>query len=114
MKLAKCLLALSLIAIPAFGDNLYMWSTVALTGANTLDTISSIGGREINPALQGGGAKFGWQSTLIKVGIVGGTLGVERFILHRHPSYTHAITITNFAVAGGLGAISVHNLGVKK
>ena len=55
MKLVKCLLALSLITIPAFGDNLYTWSIVALTGANT-----------------------------------------------------------NFAVAGGLGAISIHNMGVKK
>jgi hypothetical protein len=113
MKLSKCLLALALCSIPAFGDNLYTWSTVALSGANTLDTISSIGKVEGNPTL-GRGNRFGWQSTLIKVGIVGGTLAVERYILHKHPTYTRSIAITNFAVAGGLGAISVHNLGVKK
>jgi hypothetical protein len=113
MKLATLVLSLSLVTIPTFGDNLYTWSTVALGGANTLDTISSVGKMEANPALRGG-AKFGWQSTLIKGGIVGGTLVMERYILHRHPTYTRAITITNFVVAGGLGAISIHNAGVKK
>jgi hypothetical protein len=93
---------------------LWKFSLAALAGANAADVASSWGKRELNPALAAPSAKFGAQSAMLKVAIVGVVVGVEYIATRRHPSpgLYKVLSIVNFGDAGIIGGVAVRNFGV--
>lgn len=90
------------------GRRLYRISLIAVGAANAADTFSSWGQAEANPVL---GRTFNGQSALIKAGLVGASFAVERLALRHNPSRYGKFAWLNLAIAGGLGAVAVHNVG---
>jgi hypothetical protein len=86
---------------------LYRWSVVAMTAASAADVASSWGKTELNPAL--GRGQFGFRQTGIKVSISAGVLTAQWWQLRKHPELRKGMAISNFAVAGGLGAVAAGN-----
>ncbi len=86
---------------------LYRISLVAVGAANAADTFSSWGQSEANPLL---GHTFNGQSALIKAGLVGVSFAVERLALRHNPGRYGKFAWLNFAIAGGLGTVAVHNV----
>src|SRR6266542_2305938 len=72
--------------IPPPVRTLWKASLASLAVANVLDTHSSWGKHELNPALAGPNAQFGGQGALIKLGVQGGLMGLEYLITRGHPS----------------------------
>lgn len=93
------------------GAKLYSISAAALIGANAADLASSWGRPELNPLLTPGATRgrFGWQSAAIKLGLAGGTLAFQRYILRRRPELHRSFAVTNFIAAGAMSAVAVRN-----
>ena len=54
-----------------------------------------------------------YKNTLVKLAIAGAAGGTQQYLLHRHPAAVgyKAGALINFAVAGALGGVAVHNYG---
>ena len=89
-------------------------SLAALAAANIVDTASSWNKHELNPALAGPSATFGWQAAGLKMGITGAVLGVEWLATRRraHPGLYRALSIINFGGAAAIGAVAGHNFTI--
>jgi hypothetical protein len=92
-------------------SKLYSISVAALIGANAADLASSWGRPELNPLLTPGstGGRFGWQSATIKLGLAGGSLLFQRYVLRRRPELQRGFAISNFVAAGAMSAVAVRN-----
>ena len=89
-------------------------SLAALGAANVADTASSWNKRELNPALANSSGIFGWQSAVLKMGIVGAVTGVE-WLATRHgarPSFYRALSAINFCGAAAIGSVAGHNFTI--
>lgn len=84
-------------------DKKWIFSMVAVVGANVLDAHSSLGRYEGNPLLRNQAGRFdAGRSATIKIGASGSFLAAQ-LLLHRHynsASLDRAFTITNSAIAG--------------
>ncbi|MBA4182105.1 MAG: hypothetical protein C0506_16080 [Anaerolinea sp.] len=92
-------------------SKLYSISVAALIGANAADLASSWGRPELNPLLTPGssGGRFGWQAATIKLGLAGGSLLFQRYVLRRRPELQRGFAISNFIAAGAMSAVAVRN-----
>jgi hypothetical protein len=101
---------------PSKGKRLWMWSLAALAAGNIADAHSSWGKLEANPVLAGAQGRFDWRSVGIKIGIQAPMVGFQLWQAHKHPSPSlyRGYTVTNFAVGGALGAVSIHNYGLSR
>lgn len=106
------LLALYLTPLlTASPSRLYRWSLAALTTANVMDGVSSVGLRETNPVL--GRGSFGPRSITLKGAIIGGVIAFE-YVAKRKAAFTaKPLAYTNFAGAGVLTVVTVRNFKVK-
>lgn len=86
-----------------------MWSTVALVAASLVDVHSSWGKRESNPALQGPNGRFGARGMGIKLGIVGGMIVGQHFLVKSRPELANAVAWTNFGIAGVTTGVAARN-----
>lgn len=86
-----------------------MWSTVALVAASLVDVHSSWGKREANPALQGPNGRFGARGVGIKMGMVGGIILGQYFIVKSKPEFANAAAWTNFGIAGVTAGVAARN-----
>lgn len=91
------------------GRRLYLWSIAALSAGNAADAASSWRRPEANPVLAPPGATFGTQSLLLKSGLVGASLLLERWALHHNPRLYKSFAWINITVGGGLGAVAARN-----
>jgi len=83
-------------------------SFAAVSAAEFADSASSWGKLEANPVL--GRSRFGFGQTSIKFGAVSAILGGQHLLVRHHgPAAYKAMAIANFAAAGGLGYVAVHN-----
>lgn len=87
---------------------LHKISIAALLLANGADVGTSWHQREANPLLASGG-QFATRGVTIKSSVVAGLLLAQHY-RHREKEST----ITNFAVAGVIGAVAAHNMEVRK
>jgi len=87
----------------------YQWSVAALAAGNVADAASSWRRPEANPVLANPGAAFGTQSLLLKSGLLGTSLLLERWALRHNPRLYKPFAWMNFAVGGGLGAVAARN-----
>jgi hypothetical protein len=101
---------------------LWQISVVTLSVANVLDVQSSLGKRELNPALAGSSGTLGTQGILLKAALQGGLIGVE-YLLTRSRSHGvleerprsrlyRSLAIVNFAATGAFAGIAAHNYTV--
>src|ERR1700733_5237160 len=86
-------------------------SQAMLVAGNAADIASSWGKYETNPLLRTG-PRFGFGSAAVKLGIVAGGLAVQQYMLHKSPNKAAFFATANFAVAGVLGVVAVHNSSV--
>jgi len=86
-----------------------LWASFAAVAAGEVaDSASSWGKLEANPVL--GQSRFGMEKAGAKIGLVGGVLAGEYFLLrHRSPATWKAMTAVNFAGAAALGGIAYRN-----
>ena len=89
-------------------------SLTALAAANVVDAASSWNKHELNPALAGPSATFGWPALGIKLGITGAVLGVEWLATRHgaHPGLYRALSIVNFGGVAAIGAVAGHNFTI--
>ena len=117
-----------LACAPAFGQQsmssessgkwtkrLWKASIAAVAAGSVLDMQSSLGKHETNGLLANRQGTFSAQGIGIKLAIAGAAVGTQQFLLHRHPASSGYKTgaIINFAVAGALSGVAIHNYGVK-
>jgi hypothetical protein len=91
------------------GKILFRWSLAALAAGDAADGISSWRRPEINPALAAPGADFGGRSLAVKSALLGGSLLIERYAIHKNPRARRPFAWMNFALAAGFGAVAIHN-----
>lgn len=82
-------------------------SQVALIAANTADSISSMGGYEINPLL--GRGEFGRRQLITKTAIVDSLVVVELAWTKKHSKSKRMLSVMNWVAAGLLAGAATHN-----
>lgn len=102
------LLALYLTPLlTASPSRLYRWSLAALTTANVMDGVSSVGLRETNPML--GRGSFGLHAVALKGAIIGGVIAFEYAVRRKAAFTAKPLAYTNFIAAGALTGVAVRN-----
>jgi hypothetical protein len=121
MAKSSLVLALTLFCSPALAEDgggkwakrLWKVSIAAVTAGSVVDMTSSLGKHETNGLLANRQGVFSAQGIGLKLAIAGAAVGTQHFILARHPAASAYKTgaLINFAVAGALGGVAVHNYG---
>ncbi len=97
--------------LPAQPLSNYNYSVLSVVTSSSLDAISSIGHRELNPIL--GRGDFGHKQLLIKSSITTSSLLTQHFILRRHPRHRKLATIINYATSVGFTLLATRNWRLK-
>lgn len=92
-------------------SRLYRWSLAALTTANVIDGVSSVGLRETNPIL--GRGSFGTRSIALKGAIIGGVVAFEYAVRRKAAFTAKPLAYTNFIMAGAVGGVAVRNFRMR-
>jgi len=90
----------------------WLASVGAVAAVNFLDIHSSRGHREANPLFRDRQGRFATgKAIMIKSAIAGGLVGTQWLWMKTHPEkqYHQPFTLINSVVAGGLGAVAIHN-----
>ncbi len=121
MAKAYLVLFAILLASPAGAEDgggrwakrLWKASIAAVAAGSVADMQSSMGKRETNGLLANQQGVFSAQGIGLKLAIAGAAIGTQQYLLHRHPAISVYKTgaLINFAVAGALGGVAVHNYG---
>ena len=98
---------------PPEGRNFYRWSLAAVGAGNAADAFSSWHQSESNPLLARSGGNFNAQSLVIKAGLIGASLAIQRVALRRNRRLYKQFAWLNIAVGGGLGAAAAHNFNIR-
>jgi hypothetical protein len=121
MAKTSLVLVVALFCGPAFAEDgggrfakrLWRASIAAVAVGSALDMHSSMGKIETNGLLANRQGVFSMQSVGLKLAIAGAAIGTQHYLLHRNPaasSYKTGAWI-NFAVAGAMSGVAVHNYG---
>jgi hypothetical protein len=92
---------------------LWKASIAAVAAGSAVDIHSSLGKPEANGLLANRQGVFSAQGIGLKLIIAGAAVGTQQYLLHKHPTASVYKTgaFINFAVAGTLGGVAVHNYG---
>lgn len=103
---------------------LWQISLITLAGANAMDIQSTLGKRELNPALAGSSGTLGAQGILLKSALAGGIMGIEYLIVRGHSQGVfsdqprsklyRALATINFVSTGVLTGVAIHNYTVPR
>ena len=88
-------------------------SLAPLVASQGLDTASSWGMRELNPALAESNGGFGARSALLKFGATGALIGVEYLIVRGSPRAARIFEKMNWSGAALTSAFALHNYAIK-
>jgi hypothetical protein len=123
MTKTSVVLLLTLFCAPACAEDgggrwaKRMWkaSIAAVAAGSIMDMQSSLGKHETNGLLANRQGMFSMQGIGLKLAIAGAAVGTQHFFLQRHPGASAYKTgaLINFAVAGALGGVAVHNYGTR-
>jgi hypothetical protein len=100
-------------AIQQAGRRVWMWSLVPLVASQALDSASSYGMRELNPALADRDGGFGVRSTVLKFAVTGALIGVEYLIVRKSERSSKLFAVLNWTVAGVTTGLAVHNYAIR-
>jgi hypothetical protein len=98
----------------AKATGLWKASLVALAVAAAADVASSVGKRELNPALRGADGRFGGRGMAVKGLVTGSALVGQWLLVRRTPESGRYAAVANFGMAGVFTAAAVHNAGTKR
>jgi hypothetical protein len=98
-----------------WAKRLWKASIAAVAAGSAVDIHSSLGKPEANGMLANRQGVFSAQGIGLKLIIAGAAVGTQQYLLHKHPAASGYKTgaLINFAVAGALGGVAVHNYGNK-
>ena len=98
-----------------WAKRLWKISIAAVTAGSVMDVQSSLGKHETNSLLANRQGVFSLQGMGIKLAIAGAAVGTQHYLVHRYPMTSTYKTgaLINFAVAGALGGVAVHNYGTR-
>ena len=123
MVKASLLLSAVLLGGPAYAQEgggpwakrLWQASVAAVAAGSVMDIQSSLGKHEVNGMLANQQGVFSVQGIGLKLAIAGAAVGTQQYLLHRHPAAAGYKTgaLLNFAVAGTLGSVAIHNYGTR-
>ena len=90
-------------------------SIAAVAAGSIVDMQSSLGKHEINGLLANQQGIFSMQGVGLKLALAGAAIGTQQYLLHRHPAASGYKTgaLINFAVAGTLSGVAIHNYGTR-
>ncbi len=121
MKITSVVLGLVLFCGPAWAQDgegkwarrLWKASIAAVAAGSVADMQSSLGKPETNQLLANRQGVFSAQGIALKLVIAGAAVGTQHYLLHKYPTASGYKTgaVINFAVAGALGGVAVHNYG---
>lgn len=122
MRAISLVMALALFGCPVgraeegggkWAKRLWKASIAAVAAGSVVDIQSSLGKPETNGLLANHQGVFSTQGIGLKLLIAGGALGTQQYLLHKYPTASGYKTgaLINFAVAGALGGVAVHNYG---
>lgn len=121
MKKASLVLSAILFCSPVYAEDgagrwakrLWKASIAAVAAGSVVDMQSSLGKREQNGLLANQQGVFSTQGVCLKLALAGAAVGTQHYLLHRHPASAGYKTgaLINFAVAGALTGVAVHNYG---
>jgi hypothetical protein len=123
MQKTSLVLVLALFCAPAFAEDganrwakrLWKASIAAVAAGSVMDMQSSLGKHETNGLLANRQGVFSTQGIGLKLAIAGAAVGTQQYLLHKHPAASTYKTgaFINFAVAGALTGVAVHNYGIR-
>lgn len=93
---------------------LWKASLVALAVAAAADVATSLGKRELNPALRGADGRFGGRGVAVKSLVTGSAMAGQWLLIRRAPESGRYAAIANFGMAGVFSAAAIHNAGNKR
>jgi hypothetical protein len=98
-----------------WAKRLWKASIAAVAAGSIVDMQSSLGKHETNGLLANQQGVFSMQGVGLKLAIAGAAIGTQQYLLHRHPAVSGYKTgaLINFAVAGALSGVAVHNYGTR-
>jgi hypothetical protein len=98
-----------------WAKRLWKMSIAAVAAGSIVDTQSSLGKHETNGLLANRQGVFSMQGIGLKLALAGAAVGTQQYLLHRHPAISGYKTgaLINFAVAGTLTGVAVHNYGTR-
>jgi len=98
-----------------WAKRLWKASIAAVAAGSIVDMQSSLGKHETNGLLANQQGVFSMQGIGLKLAIAGAAIGTQQYLLHRHPAVSGYKTgaLINFAVAGALSGVAVHNYGTR-
>lgn len=121
MVKTSLVLLVALFCGPAYAENapgrcakrFWKASILAVAAGSVVDIQSSLGKYETNGLLANRQGIFSMQGIGLKLVIAGAAVGAQHYLLHRHPAASGYKTgsLINFAVAGALTGVAVHNYG---
>ncbi|MBK7928347.1 MAG: hypothetical protein IPJ98_12890 [Bryobacterales bacterium] len=88
---------------------LWKASLAALAIATAADLATSLGKRELNPALRSADGRFGARGVAIKSLVTGSSLAGQWFLVRRSPQAAPYAAVANFGMAGVFSAAALHN-----
>jgi hypothetical protein len=88
-------------------------SIAAVAAGSVADMHSSMGRHETNGLLANRQGVFSAQGIGIKLAVAGVAIGTQHYLVRKYPTASayKTGTLINFAVAGALGGVAVHNYG---
>jgi len=123
LKTSLVLLVVALLCGPAYAEDaagrwakrFWKASILAVAAGSAVDMQSSLGKHETNGLLANRQGVFSVQGIGLKLMIAGAAVGTQQYLLNRHPAASGYKTgaLINFAVAGALGGVAVHNYGTR-
>lgn len=92
---------------------LWKWSAAALIAGSSMDAASSWGYAESNAFLRSGGGQLAGRGTAIKLGVMGGALLGQYYLVKKKPELEKPLAITNFAIGAAYTGVAVRNYRVR-
>ena len=95
------------------GYRAWKFSLAPLLASQALDSASSYGLRELNPALAGSDGRFGMKAAGLKFGVAGAIVGLEYLIVKKHPRAARVISKLNWSGAVVTTGFAAHNFAIR-
>jgi hypothetical protein len=94
-------------------SKVWKWSAAALVAGSTMDVASSYGYREANGLLASPNGRLSNRGTAIKLGAMAGVVGLQYYLVKKHPKLEKPFVVTNFALAGMYSTVAFRNYAVR-
>jgi hypothetical protein len=88
-------------------------SLIPVLASQALDSASSYGRWELNPLLADPSGRFGARAVTVKLGATAAIIGIEYWIIKKHPGAARVISKLNWSGAVITSGFAVHNFAIR-